>query len=160
MQLRSTTEELDRQLAINTNIYGLNTRLVSQLERVETEKCAELRRLADQCEALRVKSETLEAILEELRVTLAQSKLDQRAQQEQIDQLADECDAHAASSARNQQLVDQLSRDMNTEIACLTSDKNAEIARLISERDTCQSQASETIARLQAEHDTSQREAI
>ena len=39
MRLGNTTEELDRQLVINTNIYGLNTRLTSQLQRLDAEWC-------------------------------------------------------------------------------------------------------------------------
>ena len=127
---------------INSNVYGLNSQLASQLERLGTEKNEELQRLADECEALRAKNETLEADLRELGALLAESEQDRRAEQEETQRLHTERDAHIA----------QLQAEHEA--------KNTELARLINERDTYQSQANETIARLRAEHDTSQREAI
>ena len=97
-------------MAVSANIYGLNTRLVDHLERLEMEKSEELRRLADECQALRVKNKSLEDELERLHALLAFGKQSHCRQQEEIQRLNSERDA-------------------------IEAEKNAQIARLEGERD-------------------------
>ena len=150
-ELRATTEQLDRQVAISTNIYGLSTRLVSQLERVEAEKSKELSRLANECQVLRATSESLETELAKLHTLLANGEQTLRRQQEEIQRLRSERDAHAASLASRDERICRMERERDA----ITSEKNAEIARLVSERDAYRRTTPEA-----SEPDTSHTEAI
>ena len=124
-QLRSTSEDLERQRAENVNVYGLHSRLGDQLARVQLEKDKELKKLASECELFRAISESLEAELLKYRTMLAECHQKQRAHTEEIQRERGERNARLA--LKDQQ-IDTLQRKHET--------MSGDIARLESERDT------------------------
>ena len=132
LKLRSTAEELEHQRAENINVYGLNTRLCGQLERVQLTKDKELKELGNECEFLQATSESLQHELAKLRAQLAEAERDKRVKQEEL----------AASSRLNEEL--------EREREAFESKSSQETARLAAERDTINAK----LTRVQRERDT------
>ena len=127
-QLRSTAEELERQRAESTNVYGLNIRLGDQLARVQLEKDKELKELASECELLRATSESLEQELTKLHALL--SAIEQ-SQQEKIDRLVSELDAHEANSVQISDHIARLESERDTSVRELDQMKHAVFPRAL-----------------------------
>ena len=139
-KLRSTAEQLEQQRAENINVYGLNTRLSDQLERVQLTKDKELKELGDECEVLRDTSESLQLELANLRAQLDEAERDERAKQAELES---EREAHAASLIQNEKRIVELKLERaafesqsSQEAARLADANNAELTRVQRERDT------------------------
>ena len=139
-QLRSTAEQLERQQAENTTVYGMNMRLA----RVQLEKDKELKELGDECQVLRATSESLEHQIAKLRAQLAEYRQGERAHSEEIQRLVGERDARLA--LKDEQIA-RLESERDTSVFELDQMKHAVVNKLVDQSDETFDQVRELEAR-------------
>ena len=165
-QLRQQSEEYQRQVTDNKNLFGINTRLAQQIESAHAERRQQLEKLSNECQTLSAERDSLETEIDKLLRKLIETETKQLRLFEQLSRLTAERNAsndnlqrqaeefnrqRQEAEARMAQARDECAR-MQREREAREDEHNKECARLQREREAREAEHNKQVSRLQKEH--------